>query len=142
VKLPVAAAVGTGPTMAEYANAQDVLARVQSTLQFAFGDRIIRSIDERGLFDDTPLITTMSWEDVEAARLLLQAGASVGLRGEDGDTALHRAARTNSVELVRTLIDAGASPDIKNDEGQSPLDLAILFGNAEIVRLLADRSGR
>jgi ankyrin repeat protein len=128
--------------MVEYASVEQVLARVQSTLQFEFGERAIRSINDRGMFNDTPLIITMVWEDAEAARLLLEAGALVDLQGENGDTALHRAATTDKVELVRMLLDAGASPNMKNDEGRVPLDLAKVFGRADIIRLLADHSDR
>ncbi|HWA61048.1 MAG TPA: ankyrin repeat domain-containing protein [Caulobacteraceae bacterium] len=123
--------------MARYEDAKDVLASVQSTLQFEFGDRPIRSIDDRGMFGDTPLIITMSWEDVEAARLLLEAGAAVDARGEDGETALHRAASSDSVELVRLLMDAGASADIENDEGRTPRDIARVLGNSEILDVIA-----
>jgi uncharacterized protein len=125
--------------MPEYANAEAVLARVQSTLQFEFGERAIRSIDDRGMFGDTPLIIVMTWEDVDAVRLLLEAGASVNLQGEDGETALHRAVSANNIDLVQPLLDAGAHLDIRNAFGDTPLDLARALSNMDVVRLLTGR---
>ena len=117
-----------------YRDVGDVLARLQETVPFSGIE--LRDINQRNMFDDTPLIQVMSWEDIEAATLLLQGGADVSLRGEDGETALHRAVLFGNAELVQLLLTHNAPTSTKNDDGNTPLGLATVLGNRSIVTLL------
>ena len=117
-----------------YRNSDDVLARVQETVPFLGIE--IKSIDQRSIFNDTPLILVMGWYDTEAATLLLREGADVHAIGERGDTALHRAASLGNETLVELLLSFGAPRASKNDDGHTPHDLAVLGGHKEIAAAL------
>ena len=121
-----------------YRDVSDVLARVQGTVPFLGIE--LRDINQRNIFDDTPLILVMSWDDFVAANLLLEGGAEVAAKGENGDTALHRAASFGNTELVRLLLANNAPTSPKNDDGHTPFDLAKLLGNDGIATMLTDRS--
>ena len=121
-----------------YRDVSDVLARVQGTVPFLGIE--LRDINQRNIFDDTPLILVMSWDDIAAADLLLEGGAEVDAKGENGDTALHRAASFGNAELVRLLLANNAPTSPKNDDGHTPFDLAKLLGNDGIATMLTVRS--
>src|SRR4051794_27555577 len=117
-----------GERLGMYRDVGDVLARVQETVPFLGIE--VRDVNKRNMFDDTPLIQVMSWEDIEAATLLLEGGADVSMRGEDGETALHRAVLFGNAELVELLLAHDAPTWSKNDDGETPLGLAKLLGKA------------
>ena len=121
-----------------YLNAHDVLASVQDTVPFLGIE--IKSINQRSIFNDTPLILVMSWDDTEAATLLLRGGADVFASGEHGDTALHRAAAFGNKGLVEILLKFGAPRSSKNDDGHTPYDLAVLGGHQDIATALGRES--
>ena len=62
--------------------------------------------------------------DIEAARLLLAAGADPNAVGERGCTPLHEALEHKHLQVARMLIAAGASMDTTNRDGVTPRDLA------------------
>jgi hypothetical protein len=62
---------------------------------------------------------------VDAIRLLLDAGAEIEAADKNGATALHRAVRTRCAAAVRCLLDAGADPVVKNKPGSTPFHLAV-----------------
>ena len=61
--------------------------------------------------------------DVEFARQLLEAGASVD-HTSIGDTALHAAAGSDELEVVSLLLEHGADPKAEDLDHDTPLDLA------------------
>ncbi|TWI92503.1 hypothetical protein JM93_00045 [Roseibium hamelinense] len=95
------------------------------------------------------LLRAMDFDDVEAVRMLLDAG---GLADEFDGThvggerpfvvpALHQAARRMcSPEMVRLLLDAGADP-ARRFEGCSAYGYARVFGNAALSAELEARGG-
>lgn len=96
--------------------------RGMTALMIAAGlDR--RSIDTRGKF-------TREDELVEAARMLLDAGADPNLRDERGRTALHGAASQGMNEMVKLLVARGADPRAADGAGRTPLDYALGTGSA------------
>jgi len=117
-------------------NVSDVLTRVQDTVPYIGVE--LRNIDQRGMFGDTPLIQIMTWNDVAAATLLLEAGTDIAAKGEDGDTALHAAAIFGNAELVALLLANKAPRSIKNDSGYTPFETAKLFGNNDIADLIGN----
>jgi len=101
----------------------------------------------------SPLALAAHFGSRAAARLLLTAGADLGLRSKNptGNTALHAAVAGKRHELVELLIDAGADVNAQDASGWTPLNLAAHEGVVETVRLLltngadqtiADKNGR
>ena len=75
-------------------------------------------------FNQTPLHVVAVWGDVEAARILLDAGAEIDVSGEDDFTALHEAIEQGHVEMVRLLVARGADLQRRCEFGNA-LDLAV-----------------
>ncbi|CAN5179349.1 hypothetical protein BH09DEP1_BH09DEP1_6280 [soil metagenome] len=90
---------------------------------------------------ETMLMKAVVVNDLETARLLLQAGADIDKQDHLGITALRLAIGDNKSQMVRLLIDAGADLDKKdycNGSGYTALMRAAEYGHLEIVRLLLD----
>ena len=92
----------------------------------------------------TPIITAAAMGSVEAAKLLIDAGADLNYQNADGSTALHTAALFGKNEVAKMLMDAGINLDIQNNDGATALHTAAFFGNIELVDALlkkgADKS--
>ncbi|NRA94141.1 MAG: ankyrin repeat domain-containing protein, partial [Psychroserpens sp.] len=74
------------------------------------------------------LITAATFNKVEIAKALINAGADLSVTNNDGATALHTAAFFGRIEIVQLLIDAKADKTIKNVYGHAvadQLDLSI-----------------
>ena len=121
--------------MGLYSDVSDVLARMQDVVEFA--DAPLCGVNQRGIFGNTPLKVAAIWGDVDAARLLLDAGADVNAKNEDGYTALHWAAECDDRRLAQFLIERGASRRVRNDEGLTPHELALASGHQALASLLA-----
>jgi len=63
-------------------------------------------------------------DPVEAAKVLLAAGADPNTKLADGSTPLHQAVQAQKVAMIRTLVAAGAALDIGNKDKLTPLGLA------------------
>jgi uncharacterized protein len=120
--------------MASYSGVADVLARMSDVVEFC--DAPLREVNQRGIGGSTPLYVAAIWSDLEAARLLIDAGAEVNVRNEDGETALHWAASEGDYALAELLIGRGASLTELDDEGRTPLQLALLLGHAHMASIL------
>lgn len=68
------------------------------------------------------------------AKMLIQAGADVNLKGADGNTALM--CGLEHVEVVKVLLEAGANFNAEDDEGNSVLMLAQTKGSFKGRKLL------
>lgn len=73
---------------------------------------------------NTPLHAALAGGQTAAARMLLDAGASVDARDHGGHTPLHVAAASGSEEGVALLLARGADPDATSHEGKRPVDFA------------------
>jgi hypothetical protein len=105
-----------------YATAEDVLDAVWSVVEFAsYPER--PKVDSVGAFGSQPLKIAVTWDDVRAVELLLDAGAAVNATHEGGDTALHHAVRMGNFRIARLLTGRGANQSIRNNDGQLPRDL-------------------
>jgi hypothetical protein len=80
-----------------------------------------------------PLNYAVETRHTDAARVLIQAGASVYPRGHS--SLLHDAARSNNPEIARLLLDAGANPAVVDREGKTPRDIAVQFRRQEVLEV-------
>jgi ankyrin repeat protein len=105
--------------------------------------------NERGRAGRTPLFHAATDNRLEAAKLLLAAGAQVDAQDEGGNSALHQAAQDYHPEMASLLIDkGGAKVDIEDDYGNTPLWRAVFNSEnrGELITILlragADRNHR
>jgi ankyrin repeat protein len=88
--------------------------------------------DNRGA---SPLMIASLYGDVEAVKLLLDAGADANAAADDGATALMWGARNS--QIVQLLIDSGASVSARSKLGRTPLAIAAAHaGNAQAASAL------
>jgi ankyrin repeat protein len=98
---------------------------------------------ERGMEGDTPLLYAVRYRELNAARLLIEAGASVKQRNESGTTALIEAAAlrgAGALDFVKLLLSRGADPDAKDNKGASARDVAHEFGAPQVSALINERA--
>lgn len=87
----------------------------------------------------TALLWAVHWNDVDAARLLLRAGANPTATNRFGASPLSEAAGTGNADLVAALLNAGADAKaLSTTGGETVLMTASRGGSAEAVRLLLD----
>lgn len=87
----------------------------------------------------TPLMIAAQEGATAAARLLLDRGATVGLRDSSGATALHSSANpwwNENTEFVSLLLKAGADRSARNTRDRTPGDLALAAGYSATAELL------
>jgi ankyrin repeat protein len=91
----------------------------------------------------TPLHRAVRDDHVEAAKILLGAGAAVNARSGSGRTPLHVAAGSRALACVELLIEHGADVDPKDKNGRTPLHKAVACSDtpetAGVIRLLLAR---
>jgi ankyrin repeat protein len=94
------------------------------------GDDVSREIrlDTRADDGDSPLHVFAWRKDVEAASLLIEAGADPNAAGDMGETPLHVAVTQELPQLAERLLAAGASPDIVSEFEETPRDKALRKG--------------
>lgn len=73
-------------------------------------------VNDTNIFGDTPLHLVCRWDDAEAVKALLAAGAKVNATGDRGQTPLFC---VESVRVVDLLLAAGADLAIKDEFGES-----------------------
>ncbi len=104
------------------------------------GDDVPREIrlDTRASDGDTPLHVFAWRKDLQAARLLIAAGADTNAIGDMGETPLHVSVRQDLPELAKALLAAGASPDIVSEFEESARNMALRKGGelADIFQAL------
>lgn len=90
----------------------------------------------------TPLALAAHFGARESAKLLLMAGADIGIRSKNptGNTPLHAAVAGKRHEIVELLVEAGADVNTQDADGWTPLNLAAHEGIPETVSLLLANS--
>jgi uncharacterized protein len=83
-----------------------------------------------------PLHSAASALNLEAARLLLEHGASVNARQHGGWAPIHAAAQNGDRAMVELLLHHHADPKLSNDDGKTPAIIAREKGHNEIAALL------
>ena len=124
-------------------NHADVQARTDTRPVMAMLDRGPRRAVKNAAQDaraiemggSTALMFAAQTGNVEAARLLLAAGAKAGDVAGDGKSALVMAAFSGHGDVARLLLDAGADPNAAG-AGYTALHAAALRGDATLVRAL------
>jgi ankyrin repeat protein len=89
----------------------------------------------------TALMTSATYDNLEAAKVLVEYKANVNLKNSRGETPLQMACRTGDLTFVKLLIDHGADVLAADREGYSPICCAAAgwgWGKqyAEIIQLL------
>ena len=114
------------------------LAEVLATVDRAdlFFGVAVDSVGSERFSGETALHIYAKWNDGEAIRILVEAGADIDKRGEDDNTPLHYAAMVGSLSAVQTLIDLRAA-NTRDRYGNRPIDLAA--EHEEVRSLLKER---
>ena len=87
----------------------------------------------------TPLLVAARLGRISAARLLLEAGAEVDVRGEAMNiTPLMAAAQRGDAPLVRLLLEAGADPNAVSRNGAGVLARTAITGDTTTAEVLLD----
>jgi ankyrin repeat protein len=87
----------------------------------------------------TALMWAARYDDVEAADLLIRAGAKVSAANRDGATALQLAAINGSTSMLEKLIKAGADPNAPlSATGDTALMLAARTGKTGALNVLIE----
>ena len=84
----------------------------------------------------TALHWVSHWDDVDAAELLIRAGADVNTANYLGVTPLWPASLHGSTAVVRRLLEAGANPNAALLSGETLVMTAARSGNPDIVKQL------
>jgi ankyrin repeat protein len=108
--------------MNSFRNAEEVLDAVADASYFS-PDVVRPDLNTPNIFGDRPLQVVITWGDINAVKLLLDAGAPLNAKNENGNTALHHALQMGQFAIARCLITAGADQSIRNDEGKLPRDM-------------------
>ncbi len=69
---------------------------------------------------NTPLVTAVVFGNVEAAKLLMDAGADLDAKDTQGSTPLFCAALFGRTEILKLLLEKGADRRIPNKDGTTP----------------------
>lgn len=89
--------------------------------------------------ESTPLLNAVFRNRIDAARMLLAAGAEPSVRGADGDSPLRLCAQNGYLEMARLLLLCGAGQTIHEGAGptgMNALGLAATRLDIDMVRLL------
>jgi ankyrin repeat protein len=95
------------------------------------------SVTTVGNFRDTPLHVAAVQNDLDAIRLLVEAGGDINAKDEEGYSPLHEAVEQGNNDAVILLLNLGADVDVRNDNGLTPDQLAALVGN-DVFRSRSD----
>lgn len=74
-------------------------------------------------FHSTPFMIACSWENLDIAKILLDAGANIDFKDNDGRTSLFLAKVRDKQNIIDFLIQNGASTKVSDDNGITISDL-------------------
>ncbi len=104
-------------------------------LKNALPDTNINATDSRG---STALIVAAYYNNTDAVKVLLEAGAHTDLQDGMGNTALMGVCFKGYTEVGKILLNGNATVDMPNGNGATALTFAATFGHAGLVKLLLE----
>ncbi len=96
------------------------------------------SVNAKDRYGRTSLHLAAWHGQMQAVRVLLEAGANANAKGECKETPLHYATMKGHTKVVKILLKAGAEVNAKSGWGHTPLHLAASRGKAEMVKMLLE----
>jgi uncharacterized protein len=87
----------------------------------------------------TPLMYAIRGNDVEVAKILIEAGADLNRRNAEGTPPIAKVLGNQETVMLQLLLDKGAAVDAKNGEGCTALTIAVTYGYPNAVQLLLHR---
>lgn len=87
-------------------------------------------------YGDSPLITSISNENLKITKALVKAGGDINYRDFDGDAPLIIAAARGHLKIVDFLIEKGADVNIQNNNGRTALMWASANNHIAVVTSL------
>ena len=94
------------------------------------------AINERNLYQVTPLSLACEYGHADVALRLIKANAEIDSPRLGKETSLMLAARNGDADIVKALLEAGAEVDHRDNKGQTALMWAAAAGNLDAVDLL------
>jgi uncharacterized protein len=88
--------------------------------------------------NSSPLMESITINNLEITKLIIENGADIEFRDEDNITPLMVAASHGNVEIVKLLIQSGADPNAINDYDRKAIQAAAEEGYQEVVEYLSD----
>jgi ankyrin repeat protein len=89
----------------------------------------------------TALHWAAHWNDLDAAKTLLRAGADPNFANRFGVTPLHEAATVRNAEMLKLMLEAGGNANAEFGEGETVLMSAARAGDAASVAALLTHGG-
>ncbi len=125
---------GEGLSTLHYASEFNRVELIQQLIDLC-GDRLM--LNARCKAGWTPLYTAVHHNNIEVAKLLLNAGADVSIGTVYGKTPLHAAAGQGFVDICAVLLDAEADPNSQCSTGMTPLHDAAYKENIQCYNYLS-----
>lgn len=94
------------------------------------------AVNARGAAGETPLHAALAAGHVEAALLLIDAGADVSAPDTRGRTPFHIAAEKGYVPVVKALLARGADAHAVDADDRTPLSRAVTQKQTEVIDLI------
>lgn len=117
---------------------KELFEKINSTPDFSYVD--FKDIDTTNALGENALHITASWGDVDAVKLLIEAGININKAGEYDYTPLHYSCMHGHKEVVEILLNAGANPYALT-MGDLPFTTARAYKNDDICDLLSKYMG-
>ncbi len=97
------------------------------------------AVDEPQIDGTTALHWAVHFDDIEAAQLLIRAGASVSVANRAGATPMRLATINGSAAMIKTLLEAGADPNAPlTQHGDTALMMVARTGKPGAIQVLLD----